>query len=217
MPNELPSPAAQAYRDLLQQLDDWFSRATARHPGVIPCRAGCSACCHGPFDISVADALMVKEAVARLGGEVREEVERRAGAQVDLMRELQPEWDTGLGLGGISEEEFDRISIAMADLPCPLLDDAGACRIYADRPMICRMIGLGVVTPTGRVIENACPIAEEFPVYNMLPPEQLDLEGLEELEHACLEAASVELFGTPDQAGYETTIALALTSPFPPR
>lgn len=133
------------------------------------------------------------------------------------MKQLAPGWDLDEGLGGITEEEFDRVSEAMADQPCPLLDDRGACRIYEDRPLVCRMIGLGIVTPAGRVIDNACPIADEFPDYAALPPELLDLEGLEELEHACLEAASVELFGTPNQAGYETTIALAVTSPSPPR
>ena len=129
------------------------------------------------------------------------------------MKKLAPGWDLDQGLAGIPEEEFDRVSEAMADQPCPLLDDRGACRIYADRPMICRMIGLGIVTPGGRVIENACPIADDFPDYALLPAEPLDLEGLEELEHACLEAASVALFGTPAQAHFETTIALTLTTP----
>ena len=203
-------PVTDAYRDLLQRLDAWFAESSSRHPGVIPCRAGCSACCHGPFDISVADALLVREAVARLPSDARDDVERRAQAQVQRMQQLEPGWDTREGLEGMTEDAFDRVSDAMASEPCPLLDDRGACRIYQDRPLVCRMIGLGIVTPAGRVIENACPIASRFPEYSALPLQPLDLESLEELEMASLEAAAVELLGTPDRADFETTVAAAI-------
>lgn len=207
--NEWANPVASAYRDLLQRLDLWFAESSTRHPGVIPCRAGCNACCHGPFDISVADALLISDAVARLPLAERAEVERRARAQVRQMQELEPGWDVAGGLAGISEAAFDRVSDAMATEPCPLLNDDGACRIYQDRPLVCRLIGLGMVTPAGRVIENSCPIAEQFPRYATLPPQPFELEAFEELEIACLEAASVELFNTPNNSGFETTIALA--------
>jgi Fe-S-cluster containining protein len=207
-----PDPAAASYRDLLQQLDSWFTRSSTRNPGVVPCHSGCSACCHGPFDISVADTLLIRDAVARLPASERAEVEHRARGQVQRMQELEPGWDVGEGLAGITEDAFDRVGDAMAGEPCPLLNDQGACRIYQDRPLVCRLIGLGVVTPAGRVIENACPIASQFPEYSALPPQPLDLESLEELEIACFESASVELFGIPDRADFETTIAAAITT-----
>ena len=72
------------------------------------------------------------------------------------------------------------------------------------------MIGLGMVTPAGRVIHNACPIQGQFPAYASLPPQAFDLEALEAEEVACLEAASGELFGTPFRTGFETTIAGAI-------
>ena len=177
---------------------------------MVPCRSGCSACCHGPFEISVADAVLLKDAVARLPANELEDVERRAGAQVQRMRELEPGWNGKTGLAGLSGDSFDRISDAMAEEPCPLLNDAGGCRIYKDRPLVCRMMGLGMVTPAGRVIENACPIAADFPDYATLVPQPFDLEALEELETACLEAASMQLFGELDQTDFETTIALEL-------
>ena len=206
-------PVVAAYRDLLQRLDRWFADSSDRNPGIVPCRPGCSACCHGPFDISVADVVLIREAVARLPANAREEVARRALAQVERMQELEPGWDSREGLGGMTEEEFDRVSDAMASAPCPLLNDQGACRIYQDRPLVCRLIGLGVVTPAGRVIENACPIASEFPEYAALPLQPLDLEAVEELEVACLEAASDRLFGRPDRGDFETTIAAAIVGP----
>jgi Fe-S-cluster containining protein len=206
-----PDPVA-AYRELLQRLDAWFAESSARHPGVVPCRAGCSACCHGPFDISVADAVLVREAVTRLPEEEKLEVKRKAARQVETMSRLEPGWNVEYGVGGLAEAAFDRLSEAMADEPCPLLNEKGDCRIYEDRPLVCRMMGLGMVTPAGRAIENACPIADEFPLYARLPPQPFDLEALEDLEVACLEAASVELFTTPDQSGFETTIALTIVT-----
>ena len=206
------SPVVALYRDLLQQIDGWFAESATRAAGVIPCRSGCTACCYGPFDISVADALLVREAVARLPEEDQGEVNRMAGNLAGKMRMLEPGWNQSEGLRGISEESFDRLCDALAAEPCPLLGRDGSCRIYADRPLICRMMGLGMITPSGRVIENGCPIAADFPSYAALPLQAFPLEEWEESEAACLEAASVELFGTPAQAHFETTIALSVGS-----
>jgi Fe-S-cluster containining protein len=205
------TPLANTYRELLERLDEWFSASAERNPGIIPCRPGCSNCCNGPFDISVADALMVREAFNRLPESERDAVLEGARKQVLRMKQLEPGWDMRLGLEGISEAGFDRLAETLGDEPCPLLDQAGSCRIYADRPLICRMIGLGVITPGGRTIDNTCPILGDFPVYATLPPQYFDLESLEELERACLEAASLEMLGTMEHAGFETTISLALT------
>jgi Putative zinc- or iron-chelating domain len=206
------SLAAAAYRDLLQEFDAWFARSSNSHPGVVPSRAGCARCYHGPFDISVADVVLVREAVRQLPIADQETVVRRAQDQAATMRGLSPDLALREGIEGLAEQELDRLVEAMADTPCPLLDESGACRIYPDRPLVCRIMGLGIVTPAGRVLENACPIAGQFPAYAELPPQPLDLESLEELELACLEAASVELFGTPQRSGFETTIALALVT-----
>jgi Fe-S-cluster containining protein len=199
------------YGGLVRRLDRWFAESARRHPGVVPCRAGCSACCHGPFDISIADAALIVEAVNHLPPDELAEVEYRAGDQVNRMRSLAPGWNPEEGLAAISEEDFDRVSEAMATEPCPLLDDLGRCRIYENRPLVCRMIGLGMVTPLGRRIENACPIVSRFPGYADLELQPFDLESLEERETAGLEAASAELLGDPGGAGFETTIAAAIT------
>jgi Fe-S-cluster containining protein len=160
----------------------------------------------------VADALLVRQAVSRLSDDAQSEVRRQAMALAEKFSAMEPGWKFEEGLAGISEESFDGICEALADEPCPLLDREGECRIYDDRPMICRMTGLGIVSPAGRVIENNCPIAADFPAYAALSPQPLELEALEEIEDACLEAAALALFGTPDHARLETTIAIALAT-----
>ena len=195
------------YRGLLERLDAWFADGRQAAGGLVPCRGGCSACCHGPFDISVADAELIEEAVSRLGEAERREVIGRAETLLARMRDLEPGWSPPYAVDALGEDRFDRMTEALAAEPCPLLDDAGRCRIYADRPLVCRMIGLAMRTPAGRVIENACPIQERFPGYADLPPVPFELEALEEEELECLRDAARRRFGTAERSGIETTIA----------
>jgi len=73
-----------------------------------------------------------------------------------------------------------------------------------------RLIGLGMHTPAGRVIENACPIQDRFPGYAELPPVPFDLESFEEVERACLVQAAGRRYGRPERWEFETTIAAAI-------
>lgn len=211
-----PSPtAAERYARLLARLDAWFAERSRANPGVVPCRSGCSACCHGPFDISAADAALLARGFAKLDGEARGAVADRALSLLAKAQSLVPEWRPPFDVAALNartelmreqervgsvaspegEHPFDRLCDALAAEPCPFLDPAGRCRIYEDRPLVCRMIGLPMVTPAGRVIENTCPIQHQFPAYAALAPQPFELEGFEEEELDCLRAAARTLFG----------------------
>lgn len=198
------------YPALLAGIDAWQARVQVRHPGVIPCRSGCSACCHGPFDISVADARLVRDAVGALAPGLREEVRTRAAAQIEAMVRVEPGLTAPWDITALGEDRFDALVEAFSDAPCPALDRAGACRIYHHRPMICRMMGLGLRTPDGQVIENACPIQGQYPEYESLPPQDFDLDGWEGAEADALIRAAEALFGDEEHTGYETTVAGAI-------
>jgi Fe-S-cluster containining protein len=198
------------YRQLLERLDRWMARGRRTHPGVIPCRAGCSACCRGPFDISVADVELLREAMGRMQETDRAEVERRAGRLLALMEAESPAWTTPHDIADLGDQRFDRIAESLAMEPCPLLADDGSCRIYEDRPLVCRLIGLPMSSPAGRLIENACPIQEQFPAYAALPAEPFDLEGFEVAEMECLQGAARRVLGDAGRHDYETTIAAAV-------
>ncbi len=200
------------YLPLLNQIDRWQAGAAARHPGVIPCRSGCTACCLGPFDISVADAALVALAVSRLDSTVRAGVLARAEAQVALMNRLEPSWGRPYDVAAIGEARFDQLTEALATEPCPALDDQGACTIYEHRPFVCRVMGLGMVIESGDVIENACPIQDQFPTYAALPAEPFRLEAFETGEDEAKVAAAGSLFGDESRGNYETTIAAAITT-----
>jgi Fe-S-cluster containining protein len=170
------------YPALLTTLDSWFARGIAdAGPGIVPCREGCTACCHGPFDISPADARLVAAAVDALPREVAEGVRARAAAQRGLYAKLVPGWRAPWEVAALSEEGFDALADALAHEPCPALDPVrGSCLIHASRPATCRLTGLGLVTLEGDVLENVCPIQAEHPAYAALAPTPFDLLRFED-------------------------------------
>lgn len=170
------------YDILLESLDHWFARgAAAAGPGVVPCRSGCSACCHGPFDISPADAALVAQAMALLPEPIRHEVTDRAAHQLDCYRELIEGWGAPWDVDGLDARAFDALTEVLQELPCPALGAEGECLIYTLRPATCRMIGLPMENREGDQLENACPIKGDFPDYSALPPTPFDLHRFESL------------------------------------
>lgn len=174
---------------ILADLDRWFADGVAAAgPGVVLCRAGCSACCLGPFDISPADAEMVAAAVEALDAETRSAVRARAAAQVAKYAEHQPSWKAPFAVDALTEAEFDAICDALHTERCPALGDNGACLIYERRPATCRMTGLAMQTPAGDVLENECPILHTSAAYAALAPVVFDLAQFED----AADAADVE-------------------------
>ncbi|MDZ4862828.1 MAG: YkgJ family cysteine cluster protein [Gemmatimonadota bacterium] len=206
-------PATLAYQTLLQRVDRWFEQIAERHPGVIPCRSGCSACCHGPFDISTADVLLLQEGLALLPPAERAAARDRAEAIMEQMQQIEPGWQAPFDVRALGEDRFDALTDALAAEPCPLLDAAGRCQVYAHRPIVCRLIGLPMVSAEGNVLENACPIQEDFPAYAALDPQLFDLESLEAVEKSCLGTAAEALLGDSSDAGFETVIAAVVAQP----
>ncbi len=150
----------------------------------------------------MADTLLLREGLATLPADVRALVRDRGTALLERMQALAPGWGAPWDVRELEEEAFDQLTEALAAEPCPLLDEAGACRVYAYRPLVCRLIGLPMMTEEGELLENACPIQEDFPAYATLDPQLFDLGALHALEAQALEAAAGD--GDP---GFETVIA----------
>jgi hypothetical protein len=206
--------SARRYQVLLETLDAWTAAAHQRHPNVIPCRQGCTACCLGPFDISVADVLLLQQTVTDLPPDHRARLLNRADAAAARQRERAPDWEAPFDVRDLGEDRFDGLCDALEAEPCPCLED-GVCVVYAGRPAVCRMMGLGLASPDDRRVANGCPIQSEFPAYQALRAQPFDLPAFETTEEACLVEAGLTLFDAVDAAGYETTIALALSGQIP--
>lgn len=168
------------YATLLATLDRWFARGSAAAgSGIVPCTSGCSACCHGPFDISPADAELLRTAVDALPEADRLGVEARARAQVARYADGLADWGAPWDVEAIAEETFDALLHELQELPCPALSPTGGCLVYEARPATCRMTGLAMRTAGGDLLENVCPIRQDFPDYDALGPTPFDLHRFE--------------------------------------
>lgn len=186
----------------------WTERAAKTAPGEMACRGGCFGCCVGLFEISLAEALVVRAGLERLPEEARRVVRARAERIVERTRADFP-GDPGPGLldPERTEEADDRYFATVADSACPMLElPSGSCRIYEERPITCRTFGLPW-TRSRTLVHPACPL--NFVGSSAARQREvgidLDLitEGDQELAELALSA------GLP--SGAETTVAHAIT------
>jgi Fe-S-cluster containining protein len=138
------------YRDLLRRADAWYRSARDARPDRVPCRRGCRDCCLGLFDVSLADRELLREGLAAAPPDVRRDIEGRARAILARLRAVAP--DLGDTLDGWEPDEIDDLCDALGDAECPVLGPEGECRLYAHRPLTCRMAGVPVVDLSGAVV-----------------------------------------------------------------
>lgn len=130
-----------AYRQLLGEVDSWFTNCLQAGGSTLACRAGCSACCRALFDITLLDAWLLQEAFAGLPMVVQAQVLNRCQPRLPELLGRWPGLSNPYLLNGFPEEEWS----AMPEedpTPCPLLDENGCCLVYAARPLTCRLHGL---------------------------------------------------------------------------
>ena len=138
------------YRRLLDRVDAWYRGVKEKHPDKVPCSKGCRDCCVGLFDVSLADGDLLREGLAAVDQATQEDIRSRAAAIVARLREIYP--DLGDTLDGWDPDDVDDLCDALGDVECPVLGPEGDCRLYASRPMTCRMSGVPLVDVTGETI-----------------------------------------------------------------
>jgi Fe-S-cluster containining protein len=140
------------YESLLGEVDGWFEACLSRHPDLIACRQGCSACCRGLFDITLLDALFLKRGFDRLPTTVQQAVQLKAVAPLVELAENWPEFARPWILNHIPEQFWDEMMPEEDERPCPLLSPDGACLVYAQRPMTCRLNGIPLIDANGEAL-----------------------------------------------------------------
>ena len=187
------------YKELLAKVDAWHRSVKERHPDQVPCTKGCRDCCIGLFDVSLADRDLLREGLAAADSAARKEIEERAAALLVRLRELAP--DLGDTLDGWSAEKIDDLCDEAGDVECPVLGREGECRLYAHRPLTCRMSGVPVVNLAGE------PVFPEGCAKCTLKPKdapRLDCDRLSRHERRILKARY------PHQSGVTLFIVQAL-------
>lgn len=140
----------EEYRRLLERADAWYRAVKERFPDRVPCGKGCRDCCLGLFDISPADAELLREGLAQAPPDVRADVVARSREILERLRAADPR--LGEDLDGWSEREIDELCDGLGPVECPVLGPSGECRLYAHRPLTCRLSGIPVVDVSGEVI-----------------------------------------------------------------
>jgi len=139
----------ERYAALLGEVDRWFAGCRERHPDRIACGQGCSACCRGLFDITLLDALFLRQGFDRLPDAVQREVRQKAVARLDAITTHWPAFRAPWILNRIPETEWDDIMPEEDETPCPLLSEEGECLVYDHRPMTCRLNGIPLIDTSG--------------------------------------------------------------------
>ncbi|HTX35225.1 MAG TPA: YkgJ family cysteine cluster protein [Bryobacteraceae bacterium] len=128
-----------ADRALIQIVDATMAEAVRLSGSWLACRPGCFECCIGPFPITGADAVRLREGLAALAltePDRAARVQERARQSVTRICREFPDDPVATVLA---------VDEAAADEPCPALDPAtGTCDLYAFRPVTCRTFGPAV-------------------------------------------------------------------------
>ena len=106
--------------DLVHQIVDEFNRGPFSHPLVkqmSPCKLGCSACCHTQVSVTDDEADLLVEKI-------------KNGLDIDYDR-LRVQF-------AAKNDGTAYFQIKYEDRKCIFLDENGGCKVYADRPSVCR-------------------------------------------------------------------------------
>lgn len=142
------TPTLHAYRQLLDEVDAWFTACLQVGGAALACRGGCSACCRALFDITLLDAWLLKAAFANLPADAQAQVLSRCQPRLTELLGRWPGLDNPYLLNALPEEEW--LSMPEGDqTPCPLLDENGYCLVYHARPLTCRLHGLPNIDASG--------------------------------------------------------------------
>lgn len=127
---------SDSYREILSRADAHFDAVRNRLGRHLECRLGCTGCCHGLFEIGGADVAMIADALRASDSATR-------ALLVTRSREILESFDAP-AIRDCDDSEKRAFFERAGDVACPALDDDGACRIYENRPLMCRTFGLPV-------------------------------------------------------------------------
>lgn len=162
----------EEYRQLLAEIDDWFSRCQIDYPEEIACGKGCSGCCRGLFDITMLDAALLKCGFEGLPEDIAARIIDKAEKRLFFVKSIWPEFSQPFILNHRREDEIEKLLASDNDTPCVLLDEHGRCLLYEYRPMTCRLHGLPLIDVSGELLES------EWCTMNFVGSEPLQLKNL---------------------------------------
>ncbi|MEI6213323.1 MAG: YkgJ family cysteine cluster protein [Desulfuromonadales bacterium] len=160
------------YGELLQEVDAWFKTCLERYPGQISCHSGCSHCCRGLFDVTLLDALFLKQGVDNLDDATRQRLSADASQRLATLSSQFPRFVEPWLLNTIPEDEWEPLMPEEDEAPCLLLGGDGRCLVYEQRPMTCRLNGIPMIDLSGE------ELFDEWCTLNFVTADPRKLRGL---------------------------------------
>ena len=133
------------YEALVQIVDGVFDRVKEEYPKEVFCREKCSDCCYAIFDLTLIEALYLKDKfLSNFSGREKDDVieiaDKTDRALVKMKRDaFKKVKDGGDQLEVIAKMSQERVR-------CPLLAEDNLCILYDHRPITCRVYGIPTST-----------------------------------------------------------------------
>ncbi len=156
------------YEALVQIVDAVFDRVKNEFPKEVFCREKCSDCCYAIFDLTLIEALYLKDQFAKKfsGSEkssILEVADKTDRVLTKMKRKAYKDAKNG-------EDQLEIIAkMSQERVRCPLLGEDNLCSMYDKRPITCRIYGIptsteGVSHICGRTNFNQ---GDAYPTLNM--------------------------------------------------
>lgn len=133
------------YEALVQMVDAVFNRVKNEYPDEVFCREKCSDCCYAIFDMTLIEALYIKDRFlkqfsGKSKNDIMEIADKTDRALVRMKREAFKKVKDG-------EDQLEVIAkMSQERVRCPLLGADNLCVMYEHRPITCRIYGIPTST-----------------------------------------------------------------------
>lgn len=156
------------YEALVQMMDAVFDRVKKEYPKEVFCREKCSDCCYAIFDLTLIEALYLKDRfIKKFSGKEKNDIceiaDKTDRALTKMKRDAYREVKNGASeLEIVAKMSQERVR-------CPLLGENDLCVMYEHRPITCRVYGI----PTSTMgVSHICgrtnfKQGEPYPTLNM--------------------------------------------------
>lgn len=134
-------PFFNQYETLVEMVDGTFRRVKGEHSDCVTCKIECADCCHALFDLTLIEALYLNHHFNRtFSGPEKDTLLEIANRSDRSVYKIKRRAHEALKKGAAEADVLTRV--AEERVRCPLLDESNQCRLYAFRPITCRLYGI---------------------------------------------------------------------------
>ncbi len=133
------------YEALVQMVDGVFDKVKSEYPKEVFCREKCSDCCYALFDLTLIEALYLKDKfLEKFSGIEKENIVQLADKTDRALVKMKRDAFKKVKNGGDQLEVIAKMS--QERVRCPLLAEDNLCVLYDHRPITCRVYGIPTST-----------------------------------------------------------------------